>query len=294
MQDSTIYEPLLVELLSNSPVIGATLKQRLMRLAKDRELPPFSLDALGYRSFKDYLKNGVGNLVTVMLPVGPGDILVFLNQAYRDQASSTELPLAESVRGQAIRNAVWQAFCNPDAKRKRYFHRATGAIRHFLTSEATPADIQDRPHDFIEIAPIDGERQLEWMRNYVAKLVEQGFSSDTVNDILNSQYTSGLNKAFTQELDIYAEDWRKERTAHVIAAIHHWASENKVSLHILYTAKEVPAPQFAVPVAAQPSSAVVTGIREKIHKLLEVLSEEEIARLVMPTVLNAILTTTQT
>ncbi len=293
MQDSTIYEPLLVEILSNSPVIGATLKQRLMRLARERSLPPFSLEALGFRTFKQYLRSAVGDLVTVMLPVGPGDILVFLNPAYRDQIANSQLPTAESVQGLTFRSAVWQAFCNPDAERKRYLHRSTGAVRHFLVSEATPADIQDRPGDFIEISNISAEQQLGWMRDYGAKLAAQGFRSVGIDTLQQGPYTSGLNKAFTQELGAYADEWRKERTALVTAAIHNWATKNKVSLHILYASKDAPIPQFATPVAAA-SVSTVTGTREKVYKLLEVLSDEDLARLVLPTVLNAILTTTQT
>ena len=110
MQDSTPYVQLLAELLSESPEVGARLKQRLVALSSERGLEPFNHAALGYRSFKEFLKNGTEGLVVVESPVGPGDVRVSLNETYRSLYLPTitaEERLPQAHPGLTVRSAVW-------------------------------------------------------------------------------------------------------------------------------------------------------------------------------------------
>lgn len=296
MQDSIPYVQLLAELLSESPEVGARLKQRLVALSKDRGLVPFNHTTLGFRSFKEFLQNGTEGLAIVEPPVGPGDLLVSLNETYRSLyypaniAGEEHVPQAQQEL--TVRNAVWQAFCNPDTNRKRFLHVGSGAVRHFTQQEGMPRDIEEHPEEFLEITPISGDEQLVWMRHFANRDDLLGVTKEALNEILVGPYTSGMNKAFTQALGENSRDWRQERTARIEEIIRRWAMEQKFPVHKLYVPRSgTVAQSMDRPTVSSATPAI--GAREKASKLLEVLSDEDIARLIIPAILDAILTTTR-
>lgn len=297
MQESTPYVQLLAELLSQSPEVGARLKQRLVALSSQRGLEPFNHSTLGYRTFKEFLQNGTDGLVIVESPVGPGDLRVSLNESYRSlyhpPNATGEEQLPQSQQGLIVRNAVWQAFCNPDTNRRRFLHVGSGAVRHFTMQEGMPRDIEEHPGEFLEITPISSEEQLAWMRNFAKHEDLPEATREALEEILVGPYTSGMNKAFTQALGEYSKEWRQERTARIEEIIRRWAAEQKFPVHKLYMPLTGTIAQSVDRTTVVSPAAASKGTREKALKLLEVLSDEDIARLVIPAILDAILTTTR-
>jgi hypothetical protein len=166
-------------------------------------------------------------------------------------------------------------------------------VRHFTQQEGMPRDIEEHTGEFLEITPISGEEQLAWMRNFAKRDDLPGGTKEALDEILVGPYTSGMNKAFTQALGERSKKWRQERTARIEEIIRRWAADQNFPVHKLYVLPAGTVVQRVDRTTVVSAPAATKGAREKALKLLEVLSDEDIARLVIPAILNAILTTTQ-
>jgi hypothetical protein len=283
MDADLVTEVLRQALETRSPELGATLKQRLNMLLAQRGAGPFDERALGFKKFQDFL--GSQDWLEIKKPTGSGDISVFLRTAPPIQVSSTDTQREKpSPSNIAIRSDIWQAFTNPDPKRKRHFHRTNGAVLHFVEGEDSPnsALVNDARDEFIEIQPIDGAMQLRWMRMFLDALPLGGNERSAVDAMLVEPYTSALNVTFTRALGSHAGSWREFRTRRVTDQITAWAAQAGVPIEQLH-------PPTSSHVAAVPARQPAMSQRERAMKLLELLSDEDIARLVIPVLLSTLL-----
>ncbi len=294
MPESRIHLQLLAKLLSESPEIGSRLKLRLNAECIANGLGPFDYTALGYRSFKDFLEHGTDGIVHVDPPNGPGDLRVSLRDELRElyrpvSAQGAALPRSTN----ALRSPVWQAFCNPDPNRRRFLHVASATVRHFTVQEGMPPDIAEHGTEFLEITPISGDEQLAWMRNFLSRAQVSADTAAMLNTILAGPYSSHMNAAFTQALGGHAEAWRRERVAKIEDVIRRWADSHQFPIHKLYVIAARPVASEVVPTNTLSEPKVDPSARHRAQQLLQMLSEDDIVRLVLPTILDAILKTTQ-
>lgn len=292
---------LLTQLLSEqSPELGARLKQRLKRAFAVSGFGEFDEKSLGFKRFSDYLLRVHGDLVSVDRPQGKGDILVSLRGATR-ATPEPALPQPRLVATPVLRSDIWQAFANPDEDRLRYFKKATDKVVHYLRERQSRerAEVESAPDSFIAILPIDRDQQGAWMREYLQEAPLPAAQKEALGPLAAEAYSSTVNKAFTDALGNYAWGWRRHRTAKVVEVVSEWAERNGIALNRLHAAAKEPAafvPTSPVPDLAGPSiptapraAASQIPARQQALKLLELLSDEDIARLVLPTLLSTIL-----
>ncbi|MDN7702292.1 hypothetical protein R0290_07745 [Burkholderia semiarida] len=289
---------------SPEPELGARLKQRLIAAFVANGLGVFDEKALGFRQFSEYLQRVHGGLVVVHRQEGIGDILVSLKGGITTARlpASPVLP-ASKVAGPVIRSAVWQAFANPDPERKRFFKKQNGGVVHYLNSQQGPekASVEAAPDEFIEIPPISAETQSAWMREFLTSAPLQAEERAALEPLVAESYSSTVNAMFSRALGARGLAWRAVRTANVTAIIEQWARANGVAPSLLYVKQETSktielsgvsasgmAGAIASPVAA-PLSGSVSPAREQVLKLLELLTDDDLSRLVLPTLLSTIM-----
>lgn len=296
---------LLTQLLSShSPELGARLKQRLNAAFVASGQGFFDEKSLGFAKFTDYLLRVHGDLVSVEREDGIGDILVSLRTPVRQQSavSPTQLVAAteSAVAPAVIRNDVWQAFANPDPKRKRFFNKKTGKIVHFLDDKQVPerVEVDSAPDDYLEICPISQETQTGWMQEFLKQIAVPADEKDVLEALIAKSYSSAVNVTFSRALGAQGSAWRKFRTLRVTAIIEKWAQEKGVLLSKFHVTAAEPS---IVTVTMNSTEGKGTGSsaeqvnpdqlspREQVVKLLELLSDDDILRLVIPTLLSTIL-----
>jgi len=303
-----ITSQLLKQLLSsNSPELGARLKQHLNTAFIARGLGNFDEKSLGFSKFSDYLLRVHGDFVNVNRDDSVSDILVSLRSSAAPQPAK---PLSKSQISSdtlspsvVIRSDVWQAFANPDPERKRFFERETGKIVHFLADKQVPerVEVDSSPERFLEIEPISQDTQVTWMREFLNSISLPANEKAVLETLTTKPYSSALNVTFSRALGSHSLAWRSFRTQHVTTIIEKWAHDSDVLPAKLHVA-------VAEPVAGTPKIPLNDGTkvgassfersetsttqlppRQQVMKLLELLSDEDIMNLVLPTLLSTIL-----
>lgn len=220
----------LVEALQlRGPQIGARLKVLLVNdLARRRNLSPIERATVIPRLSAFLAKHS--DLVEVTR--GPSDIFVKL------RSSATPQVARERERPQTwYRSDVWHAFLNPDAARRRYFHRATHEIVHYvLGSQSSPNPavahrVEADRGAWVEIAYANAARQVEWMRDFLQTTSLLPDSSKKIGThFLTVPFESSVNAAFAASLGEYSTVWKKYRTAKADEQIREWARTNGIDL----------------------------------------------------------------
>lgn len=284
---------LLVHLLSaRSPEFGARLKQRLNALLRERSLEPFDEQRYGFRKFQDFLEKGQSEFVRVTRHDNGGDIQVTLKDSVQAVVEAPvlrpEVPPSEWI-GRPVRSDVWQAFANPDPERRRYLNRQTFQVRHFTASynPEIEAEVNLNPAQYVEIIPITGETQKSWMRDFLDAVPITGDERTVLDQMLSQPYTSALNVAFTRSLAFNATPWKRHRLKLVRNAIFQWAKLNSVDVNRLNTSDGKAAVEQPAALASNSTSAM--NPRLQAVRLLELLSDEDIGRVVLPVLLSTIL-----
>lgn len=293
MEDITEASQLILQLLcKNSPELGARLKQRLNSLLINKGRNPFDERNCGYKRFSDFLQDVLGNKVSIERPDGAGDILVSLRHPVPTQSllgicSPDGVSPKEEKRTPVIRSDMWEAFTNPDPKRKRFFQKETRAIRHFLQEGSSPSkeEIERDPSQFIEITPISGQTQVEWMRVFLDLLRLPPSQRQPFDALISQPYTSGVNAAFTRALGENGYSWRQYRTNNILEIVKTWTKQHQISFDTICAPISS---KNSHPTQNQSTQDQLTPSQQAI-KLLELLTEEDIARLVIPTLLSTIL-----
>jgi hypothetical protein len=295
---------ILVQLLSiHSPELGARLKQRLNAAFIANGLGYFDEKSLGYGKFTDYLSREHSALVHLERKEGVGDILVSLRAESKRVSFPDPSNPPKTERPKVIRNDVWQAFANPDSERKRFLNRNTGKIVHFIASKHSleRAEVESSPELFLEISPVAPESQLEWMGEFLSGMSLPADEKAVLQELIRKPYSSAVNVTFTRALGANSRAWRNFRTERVTKVVHQWVSEKMVPLDkILAQPTESPITPIDLPCVdaasklSQPAHATAPPSeqfppRQQVAKLLELLSDEDIIRLVIPTLLSTIL-----
>jgi hypothetical protein len=306
--DAAVVERLLSQLLSvNSPQpeLGARLKQRLKVAYAASGYGIFDEKALGFRKFAEYLEKVHGNIVSVDRPSEKsGDILVHLKYS-SSLARAVHMGTAAHVvptYTRSIRTAVWQAFANPDPLRKRFFD-PDGKVVHYLEHSNSHAQqmVEAAPHLYVPILPVSQETQSSWMREFLENLSIPAAEKSPLEQMITEPYSSTLNATFTRALGPHGQAWSRFRTEKVTSIIRHWAHENSVDSELLYSRPST-APNTDLPLAATTTTTTaaaalsipqatppVASPREQVIKLLDLLSDDDLERLVLPTLLSTIM-----
>jgi len=258
-------------------VTGAVLKQRINAALVAEGSPALDERKLGFKKFSDLLLSQQAWL-DIALPVGPGDVKITLKEP--PQEASAE------GNGQhlAIRSDIWQAFTNPDSQRERFLKRQSKTIFHFKRSEgaSNSHEVAENP-DLIAIHPIPGSTHLGWMRKFLESSELPQAERTSVEAMLTEDYTSGLNLTFTRALGANALNWRSYRTSRITDFILKWAQSNGLS------ATDLEKPPKLEPLNAASPAAISLSPRDQIGKLLELLSDDDLNKVVLPILLSTIL-----
>jgi hypothetical protein len=99
-------------------------------------------------------------------------------------------------------------------------------------------------------------------------------------------YSSIVNAAFTRTLGGHEDFWRHYRTNNVVGNIQAWAKQHEVPFEDLCVPKNS---MNSPPLFQNHSTQDQLTSRQQAIKLLELLTEEDIVRFVIPTLLSTIL-----
>ncbi|MBD9414098.1 hypothetical protein IB234_05945 [Pseudomonas sp. PDM16] len=279
MTELSLVEQFVLRLLTDqSPELGARLKQKLNKLLISEGHNRFDETAFGYKKFGEYLTRALAEKVTVEHPASSGDILVRL----KAQSQYSQAPVKSQHR--AIRSDVWQAFTSTNPERKHFYDPASQEVVSYLESD------QGEPagritNSLLEITPIGGDQQQNWMHAFLEQLRLNDDTKTPLEAIAAQTYTSGVNAAFTRALGEHSNSWRHYRTNHIIARVRSWADSHSVSMDNLCAPQSV----SASPPPLQTARAPEALNRHKAIKLLELMDDEDIARIVIPTLLSSLL-----
>lgn len=307
---STFHNPanvaqLLLQLLSDNyphPELGTRLKQRLKAAYAERGYGIFDEKTLGFRRFVEYLEKEHGDLVLVERPNQSSDILVSLKTLELRRTTVPEPSDSSQNRtSQTIRTAVWQAFANPDSQRKRFLS-PDGRVVHYLEGASSEAQqmVEASSDQYVPIPPITQDTQSGWMREFLGGLSLNPVERALLEQMVAEPYSSTLNATFTRALGNHGSAWSRFRTERVITIILRWADENSVDRDLLYIRPiasqstdsllpESAAASTSGSISSAPSHVQNFSPRERVIKLLDLLSDDDLERLVLPTLLSTIL-----
>ena len=286
MDDINLLKQHILELLEDTPYeLCARLKQRLNRLLIKDGLPPFDERRLRYRKFSDFLKAELSDFIRLESPSTSGDIRVSLKSAAPHANEYAAPPLERPI---SLRPDVWEAFTNPDLRRKRYFNRLDHRILHFIegVQDEYSAKWAENAQDYVEILPLTSDDQIAAMREFVAIIARNSEEAQGFDQLLESSYSTGLNTSFIKQLgSVRAEQWRKLRQAKVNEHISKWLAQHGISPNDLRPPARL---EQTKRTPASVASAQLSA-RQQAMKLLDRMSDDEIARVAIPVLLSSVL-----
>lgn len=285
MNELDIAKALIPQLLSSaSPEYGARLKQRLNTELVAQGFSPFNERQFGFKKFSEFLSETLGSLVELEHFSAGGDIRVSLKAT--PQSPSLAIPATHAV-SPVIRSDVWQAFTNPDENRKRFLKKTTGEVVHFVegAESAYEAQVKNHPVDFVQIDPVTGEIQKQWMLSFIEQKRLSASDREALTALIQGKYSSSLNAAFARVLGANGEAWREFRTAKIDQAIRVWAKQHSVEFSDLCVARNEAPITKKLAVVNQGNSTP----KERAVHLLALLSDEDISRIIIPAILSTLL-----
>lgn len=290
---AALARQVLVEILKeNGPQLGAKLKVRLSAaLGRRLGLPPEQWHVLIPRL--SHFLAAHSDLVEVQRPTGPGDIRVSL----RPDSSPAPATEAEPTTRIWYRPDVWTAVVNPDRERRRFFHRRTYELVHFVDQALTPPNPELARRvagdaSFVEIRFADADTQTGWMREFLetTPLISEAHKK-IARHLVEVPFDSSLNIAFAAALGPHADAWRRFRARKVDEQINDWARNNGIDLEALKTfsvatAEPTRAPIEAPPVPPPPKQAATetqgSDLRSTLRGIVESLDDSELPQVLIP------------
>ncbi len=281
---------LLVELLSDgTPVVGARLKQLLSRRYESYTGRRFNEAAWGYRKFSDFLSANP-DLVEIRSPQEHTDVSVVLRPGVQKATAVSAARFTEDAAKPKLPGQLWQAFTNPDPGRKRFFHRRTHRIAHFVTGQdddlntgVERAVAGDR--DYVEVEFVPGPRHLAWMKEFLDSIVIPDSQRQVFDKLVKEPYTTASNVIFTQALGPFGGGWRRFRSEKLHEVIRAWAEKNGIAVGDLVSPAGDPT-EAAGEVAAQapglPVSKDYAELRRYLHMAVDALEGTELDKVLVP------------
>ncbi|WP_222176028.1 UPF0158 family protein [Pseudomonas aeruginosa] len=291
MDDLQTTLQLICKLLSDTPYeLSARLKQRLNLALIQHGISPLNERSYGCKKFSEFLLTHLGDRLDVSRPAATGDLRISLKRdlaPLRTKLGAVDVK-PKQERPATMRSDIWQAFTNPDSKRKRYFNKVTREVLHFLedAEDEYKQKLTDRPQDFIEIDWIPATQQLGWMGEFLDLINLSDAERAPLQQLIASNYSSTVNAAFTKALDDREQEWRQMRTLKIAQWIQEWAVKHDVKPEELNTPPSQPAPPAAT---APDTRTVVLSSRQQALRLLELMSDDEIAKVAIPVLLSSVL-----
>jgi hypothetical protein len=162
-----------------------------------------------------------------------------------------------------------------------------GAVIHFVSNHATPDQqaLQHSPQRYVEILPVSGASQDQWMRAFLESVDLDQPTKDALTPLVAEPYSTATNATFTRALGVHGNKWRVFRTGKMVAHIEEWASAANIPMPTL----SLPAqrPNVAVTEVAPSASRYLS--KDKAIKLLDLLSEKDIEDVVIPILATTLL-----
>ena len=266
--------------LSSGSVLGARLRPLLVeefRRATKRDLEPV-LKSFG--KFSAFLAANA-DLVDVRAD-DSGDIRVSLKAA-----GAPRVPAPGPAR--RLSRELWQAFTNPDERRRRFYHRDTREVVHYMDGSVEERDKSlarrvSSDGRFVEMEFSRAQDQNGWMREFLDST--SGLSDATrrvAGHLVGVPYESSVNRAFASALGVYGEAWRRFRFAKVSERVERWAETNSI---VLEPGGSDPAAGTS-PVSldgVDPSSTPVDAeeLRSSLQSAIRSMNATELAQVLVP------------
>lgn len=227
-----------------SPIPGAVFKVELAERA-DAQGSTFDVKALGFKGFAEF----VANCANLELERRPGSDFVVLPRgataATRDSAKR-------------LRRDLWFAFVSfPVSGTRRAYDPTSDRI--IYESASNPLDGK------IPIEPIAEEQQLEWRKDFAARLPHA--ESNELLQVFNAQNPLRAFSIIVRRNITWAKAWNRYQFERVLTAVQVWAEKNGVSKEKL----------FYVPASRVPQDDVDT--RRALYALLDRVPVEELLNL---------------
>lgn len=298
MDDLQITLELICELLSKVPFeLSARLKQRLNLALIQRGLVPLDERRYNCRKFSDFLQIHLADKIVLQRPDSSGDIRVSIKgEPTPSRAWSTPgEQRSEQDRAIIFRSDVWQAFINPDGTRKRYFNRLTHQVLHFVegSGDSYQQKLEDRPDDYLSIDWVPVATHKQWMAGFLDLIQLSDAERRPLQVLINSDYSSNLNAAFTKALGAREQEWRKMRTLKINQWIQAWTVKNNVSMDDLIIRSVDREPASGLPAPSQREPEQVMTPRDQAIRLLGLMSDDDIIKIAIPTLLGSVLSRSQ-
>jgi hypothetical protein len=274
---------ILTAVLSSGPQLGARLKQELVREFERRSGERFSVIERQFPTLTSLLTANA-DLVDVTRPSGPGDIMVRLKP--QRSAWAIDYPTQQAVRPLWIPAELWQAFTNPDRRRRRFYNRTTGHVVHFV--DGSDAELDRRlaaevsaDNNFIGIDYIADFTQSAWMREFLDSVPLPDGIKKTCSHLASAPYVSAVNTAFTVALAEYAVSWKRFRASRVLDSVQEWAERSGVDLRPVTTASEE-LPATATEGVTAGTEIGESDARKTLHTLIDSLADKDLEHILIP------------
>ena len=192
-----------------------------------------------------------------------------------------------------IQPDLWHAFTNPDSRRRRFYHRKTAEVVHYVEGNGADAAFASKVSadpEYVEIEPIPRADHNIWMREFVQSNAVPDATRAALLSIASVPYTSQLNRAFGGALEKNVDAWRRFRTAKVLECVKRWAEDNGVSVpELIRTQSERAIREVAKleAVVAPATASAITESRKLLHALVDALDESDLAHVLIPATILA-------
>ena len=215
----------LERVLASGSLLGARLRPLLIeefQRTTGRNLEPI-LRSFG--KFSSFLTHNC-DLVDVRRDDRSTDVRVSLRSAGRDDKG-----LQPRRR---FSSQLWQAFTNPDERRRRFYNRGTQEVVHYLADSPDGLDNKlsskvDGDDRFVAIEYAHAQEQSRWMQDFLDASVLPESTRRVARHVVTIAYDSAVNTAFESSLGSHGYEWRRYRAKRVSDHIERWAEKNSIS-----------------------------------------------------------------
>jgi len=284
VESASNWKPLLQQMLRGQPPEpAARLLQRLAKSPEAKALGGFNYKRMGFLRFKNFL-DACADVVDQHIS-SHGDMLVSLRGAPPNLHSAGLRPAPTSIRDE-----VWTAFSNPDPNRIRFINRLSGKVVHHLSVAGESVQSAYSSPDWVQIEPVPAETQSAWMHEFAGRT--DGVNPDDY-PVLRQQYRTSASAMFARDLGALGKDWNKFRTSKMTDAIRAWCAKANVELKALAPLTSDRAEGSS---SELPKLEVVTvglSARVRAQKLMDALTDDEIANTLVPLMASIIMVKAQ-